>query len=256
MEHHCGEIVFPGLGSACLLYRKREPPVGAAVQRQYPGREALCRLTRAGARTPTFQNITRIENGGFDQYNALQLALTHQWKDGLYLQVFYTEQRSSNDMGNGTNTSRDTAPGATIDYAYDRKRDASRSSFWPYHDFLINAVYDLPFGSGRQFGTEWKDNGFMGKLLNGVAGGWSFSGIFNWHSGNFGTPIYNGVDPGGIGQFSGRPDLKPGCNPNTGFSPKNSTGAWWDASCFTIPAARERSGMPLTIFLNGPACGS
>ncbi len=200
---------------------------------------------------PAFQNITRVENGGYDKYNALQLALTHQWKNGLYLQIFYAEQRSSNDMGNGTNTSRDTAPAATIDYAYDRARDASRSSFWPYHDFLINSVYELPFGTGKKFGAEWKNRGIGGKLANGVVGGWSFSSVFNWHSGNFGTPIYNGVDPGGIGQFSGRPDLVAGCNPNKGFSPMNSTGAWWDASCFTIPRAGTLGNAPNNV-LEGP----
>src|SRR5262249_16914063 len=171
--------------------------------------------------------------------------------DGLFLQVFYTEQRSRNDMGNGTNTGRDTAPSATIDYAYDRARDAARSSYWPYHDFLVNAVYDLPFGSQRKFGNGWKNYGAPGKVLNGVAGGWSFSSVFNWHSGNFGTPVYNGVDPGGIGQFTGRPDVVPGCNPNKGFHPLNETSAWWDASCFAIPKTGTLGNTPNNI-LEGP----
>jgi len=88
-------------------------------------------------------------------------------------------------------------------------------------------------------------------VLNGVAGGWSFSSVFNWHSGNFATPVYNGLDPGGIGQFSGRPDLRPGCNPNKRFSPLNSTDLWWDASCFTIPQAGRLGNAPNNI-LEGP----
>ncbi|MBM3728456.1 MAG: TonB-dependent receptor [Acidobacteria bacterium] len=200
---------------------------------------------------PAFQNITRIENGGFDKYNALQMALTHQWKNGLYLQVYYAEQRSSNDLGNGTNTSRDTAPATTIDYAYDRARDRARNSFWPNQDFLINTVYDLPLGTGRKFGSSWKNRGAAGKLLNAVAGGWSFSGVFNWHSGNFATPVYNGVDPGGIGQFTGRPDLTPGCNPTKRFNPLDSTSSWWDPSCFTVPRAGTIGNAPNNI-LEGP----
>ena len=200
---------------------------------------------------PEFQNIRRVENGGFDKYNALQLALTHQWKNGLYLQVYYAAQRSSNDMGNGTNNRRDTRPAAQIDYAYDRARDTARSTYWPNHDFLINTVYDLPFGTGQSIGGDWSSRGIGGKLLNGIVGGWSFSGIFNWHSGNFGTPRYTGVDPGGIGQFSGRPDLVPGCDPNGGFSPLNSTGAWWNASCFTVPSAGTLGNTPNNI-LEGP----
>jgi len=200
---------------------------------------------------PAFQSITRVENGGFDNYKALQLALTHQWKNGLYLQTFYTEQRSRNDMGNGTNTGRDTGPAATIDYAYDRARDAARSSFWPNHDFIVNAVYDLPFGAGRPLGGSWTTRGVGGKLLNAAAGGWSFSTVFNWHSGNFGTPVYNGVDPGGIGQFTGRPDLVPSCNPNKGFHPLNESSPWWDASCFTVPKPGTLGNTPNNI-LEGP----
>src|ERR1700683_2918301 len=37
------------------------------------------------------------------------------------------------------------------DYAYNRERDTGDSTLWPRQDFIINFVYDLPFGKGKRF---------------------------------------------------------------------------------------------------------
>lgn len=178
---------------------------------------------------PAFQNLTRIENGGNDRYHAFEAILQHPFRNGLWVQIGYSEQRATNDLGGGAQgVIRDSTPQATLDYAYDRTRDKTRNPHWPEHDLLVNFAYDLPFGKGKEY---LKD---LHPLANGVIGGWSVTGFFNWHSGNFFTPLYAGSDPGNINQFSGRPDVVPGCQIYTGAA-LGKDEPYFNRSCFTIP---------------------
>jgi hypothetical protein len=45
------------------------------------------------------------------------------------------------------------------------------------HQFNANCVYDLPFGRGQLWGSA------SSKAVNGVLGGWKFSGLTRWTSG-------------------------------------------------------------------------
>jgi hypothetical protein len=187
---------------------------------------------------PAFQSVTRQETGAVDSYKAFQIVFRHPLRAGLYVEVGFTEQRSWNDLGNGGYVGGQRESGAfqTIDYAYNRGRDRARSTIWPDHDFLVNYAYELPFGRGKRFAADLKSRyGAAGSLLNAVVGGWSATGYFNWHSGNYFTPRYTGADPGNIAQFSGRADVVPGCDPYTKV-PLNTTRPYFNQSCFKIPA--------------------
>lgn len=202
---------------------------------------------------PAFQNLLRTENGGFDNYKAFQVILSHPFRNGLYLQMGYTEQRSTNDLGSSQGSfARESSPVATIEYPYDRGREKARSVFWGHHDFVFNSVYELPFGKGKRFWSDLKGRyGFGGSVLNAVVGGWSVTGVGTWHSGNFFTPTYSGADPGNILQFSGRPALIPGCNPLPRFSSLNETGEWFNRSCYKIPDNGTLGNAPINS-LEGP----
>jgi len=186
---------------------------------------------------PAFQSISRIENGANDRYNALQLVLRHPFANGLYMEMSYTAQRSTNDIGGGGSTGflRDSGVESfnALDNAYDRKRDQARGILWPSHDFVMNWSWDLPFGKGKRFLSNPDSPGKW--LLARVVGGWSTTGIYNWHSGHFFTPLYSGFDPGNINKFSGRADVVSGCNPYTG-NPLGDRDAYINLSCFAIPA--------------------
>ncbi len=45
------------------------------------------------------------------------------------------------------------------------------------HRFTANFIWDLPFGTGRRWGTDW------GGASNAILGGWSMSSIFTFTSG-------------------------------------------------------------------------
>jgi hypothetical protein len=183
---------------------------------------------------PSFQDITEITNGGNDRYNAFQAVLHHPLRAGMYAEIGYTVQKSVNDLGGpGNGFSREATPIATIDYAYDRSRDTGISTLWPRQDFLINYAWELPFGKGKRFLSDTNGRGEW--LLARIFGGWSTTGIFNWHSGNYVTPYYTGSDPGNINQFTGRPNVVPGCKLYPG-GPLGANNPLFNASCFTIPA--------------------
>jgi hypothetical protein len=44
----------------------------------------------------------------------------------------------------------------------------------PYHRFVTNFIWDLPFGRGRAFGAGWN------AVVNGVLGGWTVSSVMNF----------------------------------------------------------------------------
>lgn len=57
------------------------------------------------------------------------------------------------------------------------------------HRIVVNGIWELPFGQGKRFGTNWN------KALDLVAGGWSVSAIYQWQSGRpltIGNVYYNG----------------------------------------------------------------
>jgi hypothetical protein len=75
-----------------------------------------------------------------------------------------------------------------LDY-YNRRIEKALSSFDAPNQFVLNSVYDLPFGHGRAVGPNWN------KPANFLLGGWQLSGIIRVQSGapvNVGRIITNG----------------------------------------------------------------
>lgn len=112
--------------------------------------------------------------------------------------------------------------------AYDLKHEYGPVYASRKHRWITSAVYDLPLGRGRSFGSS------MNRALDGFIGGWQLSGIFLWQSGPYLTPYFTGGDPSGTGSgvigrkqapdVIGDPDL---ANP--------SAAMWFNAAAFTCP---------------------
>lgn len=115
--------------------------------------------------------VDTIGNGSYSNYNALQTEIRRRLSRGLYFQANYTFGKSFSDF-EGSQTSfsplLDNATGGVVE-----KRRISDDIT---HVFKANAVYELPFGSGKRF---FDSQGFA----NAVLGGWSLNGIFRWQSG-------------------------------------------------------------------------
>jgi len=113
-----------------------------------------------------------IENGGFTNYNALQLELRRQLQAGVLGQVNYTFSKTrTNSLGT---TQERFEP--FLDNARPQL-DAGRSEFHISHVINANAVIDLPFGREQR----WLNRG---GILDSIVGGWQTGAVVHWQSGS------------------------------------------------------------------------
>jgi hypothetical protein len=131
----------------------------------------------AAARAAFLQNpgiyaAQTILNGGFSDYNALQLELRRRFSGGFFGQLNYTFSDTNTD-------SQGTAQNRFEAFMDNNRRDIStgRAIFNVTHVVQFNSIYELPFGSGRR----WMNSG---GFLNQVFGGWQLGSILAWQSGS------------------------------------------------------------------------
>jgi carboxypeptidase family protein/TonB-dependent receptor-like protein len=195
-----------------------------------------------------FAEVDTKTSGGHDNYNAFQLSVGRRFNDGLTMNSQYTFARSYGNTA-GSNEAVTSANNAVAlsDFDY----DIGYNTFDVRHTFNISALYSLPYGRGRRYGTN----------LSGVAqaflGGWDVGTIVNarsglpiqvqvtrpdfvyqdtvtgaWLQGPCATCIAVINTPGGGSSRNvRRPDIVPGVDPYM----KNGT-QWLNPAAFAIPA--------------------
>ncbi len=206
------ELAYVGNEARHLLgeFDMNQPTVSARVANPTADVNAIRPYLGYGymhTRAPLFTN----------NYNSLQVSLSHRSTKGLTLGAAYTW---SKDM---TTNSNDRGTSATD--SYDFKRDYGPSSTNTPQVLEINYIYVLPF--------MHEQRGFTGHIL----GGWELSGVSSFVSGSSFTATQTSdpftVDgPNGIGtvqdgDISVRPDL---------VSPVRNTKSftqWFSTSSFT-----------------------
>ena len=137
---------------------------------------------------------------GYSHYHGLLLSLQRRYASGFSMGANYTWSHSENDgsVGGGEANAPQNAACMPCEYGpsiYDIR-----------HNLVVNSVYELPFGPGKQFLNE---GGAIGKLV----GGWQMSGIGTWHTGHPLTvlvAIPANQLPDGNDAPNQRPDVIPG----------------------------------------------
>jgi hypothetical protein len=178
---------------------------------------------------PNWGVINTRANGANASYNAAQVEVNHRYKSGITFDSTYTFAKNLADNAGYASTgfAGENAGARTLD-ALDLKHEygpvsASRKNRW-----ITTAVYELPVGRGRQYGST------MNKFADAVVGGWQLGSIFLWQSGPYLTPYFSGGDPSGTGSgVIGRaqaPDIIG--NPNSG---SHTAGDWFNVGAFTCP---------------------
>jgi hypothetical protein len=121
---------------------------------------------------PGIYSANLIKNGSFSNYNALQLEVRRQFRNGFMGQVNYTLSNTRTDSA-GTGQNR-------FEAFMDNDRPelgTGRSFFHQTHVLNANAIFELPFGQGRR----WLDRGGP---LNAILGEWQVASIVAWQSGS------------------------------------------------------------------------
>jgi hypothetical protein len=139
---------------------------------------------------PQWGTISYSKFAGNGNYNSLQTKFEARNLNGATFLVSYTYAKCLTD-GTYTTVVREDTP--LINYygvcSYDLK-----------HNFVASALYELPFGRGRRFGSE------MPGWANVIVGGWNLSNIATLQSGLPFTPTISG-DQANTGVGSQRPNV-------------------------------------------------
>ncbi|HEU0122417.1 MAG TPA: carboxypeptidase regulatory-like domain-containing protein [Bryobacteraceae bacterium] len=117
-----------------------------------------------------FGEIDYKTTGGTDNYNSLQTTLNRRFTRGFTLGAQWTYGHSIGNSG-GSNEAN------TAHNPYNFAMDRGNNAFDVRHSANITAMYELPFGKGRRFGSS------MGRVADGIAGGWQLGGIVNARTG-------------------------------------------------------------------------
>jgi len=173
------------------------------------------------AANPTFYNTIATQTGGTQSngtmmYNSLQAVLQKQMSHGLQYQVSYTYSKCMSDStgyyGAWNNALSASAYWQNI---YDPKSEWAPCYYDATHVLSAYAVYELPFGRGKQFGSS------MNKVANTVVSGWTVSPIVTFRTG-FPMPVYGAADESGTFSRGSRADCN-GLPAITGETPINPT---------------------------------
>jgi hypothetical protein len=118
---------------------------------------------------PDVRGAQLFTNGSTSAYDSLQIELTRRLRSGLRFQASYVFAKGLSDF---TGSTGDTNSFLTL-------RDTRReySQYTNTHQFLANALYQLPFGRGRKY---LNGNGWASHLVSG----WQMGTIFKYTSGD------------------------------------------------------------------------
>ena len=109
-------------------------------------------------------------------YNALQAVLRHRLSHGLEFTVNYTYGRAmTNSLGNYALNVNGFS--GAFQNGYDSHADYGPAGYDIRHSLNGLGVYELPFGRGREFGSN------VNRLVDAAIGGWSISGSLMAYTG-------------------------------------------------------------------------
>ncbi|MGA7295182.1 MAG: carboxypeptidase regulatory-like domain-containing protein [Terriglobales bacterium] len=128
--------------------------------------------TSGYALNPSINGGDYYNVNGRGNYNALLAEVKHQFSQQFMADAQYTFSRSMDTS---------SAPYSEQPYPYDLNLDYGRSDYNVTNAFKLFGMWQPTFFKG---GNTWVDK---------IAGGWSLSGIFNWHSGFPWTPTVSTV---------------------------------------------------------------
>jgi len=208
-----------GFRASYIGTNTRQGEWGYNYNQPLPDNRAFVDKPRAFPRYPA---ITYLTNGAGHQYNSLTLEAERRFANGLAYQTSWVYARDIGDLERGEQPEN----------AFDRQRERAVWLDIPAHRVTGNLIYELPFGKGKR----WMNS--PGKVAQAIAGGWEWSTIYSFYSGQFLSPAWTGPDPVGTAFTNSRTPAQVTLRPNILRNPnlpddQRSTNRWFDASGFS-----------------------
>lgn len=167
---------------------------------------------------------------GDSSYNALEVDLDHRFSGGLSFRGSYTWAKALDDGDSLNQTAANNAPGL-LSNPFNPRSDWGPATYDVQNVGVANAVYELPFGYGKPYGSSF--GGFGGAM----ASGWSVNSIVTLQGGFPFTPqlSYNPANTGDT-----RNPVRPFVNPAfTGPVILGSPSEWFNPAAFIAPPPKS-----------------
>jgi hypothetical protein len=172
--HHATHLVTPTEGNQALP-GVGDPSTWAPKNTRRPLYQAQ----------PLITTIATTTSRSGSKYNSMQASVRQRAWKGLEFLVSYTLAKGTTNNrgfygvfgGTGPQGVTSATEGAYWQNTYDPEAEWGPAFHDVRHNFIFSATYDLPWGKGRKWGSDWSG------LTNAILGGWKVGGIFQARSG-------------------------------------------------------------------------
>jgi len=191
---------------------------------------------------PNWGRINTRATGANESLHSLQAEFNHRLQHGLEFDSAWTYSRALADNEGPANVGyAGESGGSRATSILDRHADFGNVYGTRRNRWNTTMVYDLPFGRGRQFGTN------MSRVADLLVGGWRLSNIFLWQTGPFETPYFpdgqgdpsgtgSGLDGTSSGFDPGHRDQYPDAVAGVSWKPSHQNRKQWvNPAAFTCP---------------------
>lgn len=189
------------------------------------------------------------QNLGFANYQAFQVEMNHRFSKGLFLQASYNFAKNLTNAGSDVPGSLPSEIGSAAVLAdrFNLRNNRGNDYATRRNRALISAIYQLPFGKGRQF------LGNSNKFVDGLLGGWQVSTVTILETGPWLTPLTSPTqDQSGTNILGRGAQLRPDRIGNGNIS-NPTPDEWFDINAFVpTPIGAGRIGNAGVGILEGP----
>ena len=169
---------------------------------------------------PALGSVTVQDNSGNSYYNSMQAQYERRFSKGLQFLGSFTWSKTIDDSCGDLDV---CAPQLYTDYKLERGLSNQDQNYV----LVLSSLYELPFGHGRHFGSNWS------RPLNFVLGGWQVDGIYTLQSGLPFSVTVDGNPNNTRADLVGKPVIHPGNLSNyidkSAFAVPPSTGGVFNA---------------------------
>lgn len=152
-----------------------------------------CLAEQARVPDPSFGAITWVDPAGNNDYNGLSVRLEHRFAKGLYFLNSFTWGKAMGDSEQALEYYSNLT-GANPQNIHDLAAERAPTSYSAKLVNVSSIVYQVPFGRGRQFGSN------INPFIDGVLGGWELTTI---NTASTGLPINVYYAPSAFNDVSG-----------------------------------------------------
>jgi hypothetical protein len=224
-------------------------PLAPDLNQIQPNTIGFANLPRTARPFPNWLRINTRDNGGNAHYHDFTVQFKGLAVAGLTYTSSYKWAKGISNIednhGRAISGDFNEEIASRTDNRFDGRYFRGPTAGIPYHRFITDFIWDMPFGRGRGFGASWN------RIVEAIAGGWTLSGIFIAQSGQHLTPYFTGHCPSGTNCYGQeRLDLVSGQDPNSG---SRTPASWINAAAFTNRNFFSSTGGPIFIGRFGTA---